>query len=312
VAYVPAAEARDDRHQVAVEDYRHYHAQGFLIVRGLVPDADVQAMLEHGMGILDGSVSLPNVPTPPPGATRDELLRRFSRIHMLHRTDAMHEQYLLHPKILDVQEALIGPDVLCLQTMLFFNAPGMGGQGWHQDSAYITVYPDTLNGAWLALDRADEENGCLWVVPGSHHEPIYPPGGESRVHAAGAFSDLERVDHISHLDDEVNTLTRVVRKYAPAIPVVLDPGDVVFFDGHLLHRSHPNRAESRWRRAFVCHYSNARSWVPWNHGAPYEGETANYLHILGRGTTHLPYSDRHFPALGTRTSSRSRRKRTSA
>ena len=35
-------------------------------------------------------------------------------------------------------------------------------------------------------------------------------------------------------------------------------------------------------------YCNARSWVPWNHGAPYESESANYLHILALGTTHLP------------------------
>ncbi len=63
---------------------------------------------------------------------------------------------------------------------------------------------------------------------------------------------------------------------------------------HILHRSHPNRSASRWRRAFVCHYCNARSWVPWNHGAPYEGEAANDLHILARGTTHLPFAQPQF------------------
>ena len=65
---------------------------------------------------------------------------------------------------------------------------------------------------------------------------------------------------------------------------------------HILHRSHPNRSTSRWRRAFVCHYCNARSWVPWNHGAPWEGEAANYMHILARGETHLPFAQ---PAFGT-------------
>jgi hypothetical protein len=48
------------------------------------------------------------------------------------------------------------------------------------------------------------------------------------------------------------------------------------------------------RRAFVGHYCNAPSWVPWNHGAPYEGESANYQHILARGTTHLPYAQPRF------------------
>jgi hypothetical protein len=44
----------------------------------------------------------------------------------------------------------------------------------------------------------------------------------------------------------------------------------------------------------VSHYCNARSWVPWNHGDPYEGESANYLHILARGKTHLPYAQPRF------------------
>jgi hypothetical protein len=76
--------------------------------------------------------------------------------------------------------------------------------------------------------------------------------------------------------------------------VVVEPGSVVFFHSHLLHRSHPNRSGQRWRRAFVSHYCNARSWVPWNHGAPYEGEAANYLHILARGATHLPFAQPRF------------------
>jgi hypothetical protein len=46
----------------------------------------------------------------------------------------------------------------------------------------------------------------------------------------------------------------------------------------------------------VAHYCNARSAVPWNHGQPWEGELANYLHILARGTTHLPYAQ---PKFGT-------------
>jgi hypothetical protein len=49
-------------------------------------------------------------------------------------------------------------------------------------------------------------------------------------------------------------------------------------------------------------YCNARSWVPWNHGTPYEGESANYLHILARGTTHLPMRSRTSAHLVQRTS----------
>jgi hypothetical protein len=46
----------------------------------------------------------------------------------------------------------------------------------------------------------------------------------------------------------------------------------------------------------VAHYCNARSYVPWNHGMPYEGESGNYLHILARGSTHLQFAK---PKFGT-------------
>lgn len=296
MSYKAVAEPREDRYEVTVEAYRQYHRDGFYIARGLLGISEVEKMLAHGMDLLEGRVTPETMDPAPPDATEDELRTRFARIHMLHRVDAMHERYLLHPRALDILEALIGPDVLALQTMYFFNRPGQGGQGWHQDAYYITTYPDTLIGAWMALDRADTGNGCLWVAPGSHHEPVYPDAGRGAlVHAEGALADIDTVEGISSLDDEANSLARVAGTYGDAVPVELDPGDVVFFHGHLLHRSHPNGASDRWRRAFVCHYSNARSWVPWNHRAPFDGDAANYLHILARGETHLPHADRVFP-----------------
>lgn len=129
------------------------------------------------------------------------------------------------------------------------------------------------------------------MVSGSHCEPIYPPEqAHGHVHAQNAFEDLHAAQNGSHLDDSVNTLTQIVKRYPPATPVPQEAGDVLFFDGHLLHCSYPNRTRDRWRRSFVCHYCNARSWVPWNHGVPYVGESANGVHILARGSTHLAFA----------------------
>ena len=70
-----------------------------------------------------------------------ELETRLDRIHMLHQKLEIHERYLLHPRLLDVLEALIGPDLLAMQTMLFLKGPGAQGQGYHQDSYYIPTLP---------------------------------------------------------------------------------------------------------------------------------------------------------------------------
>jgi phytanoyl-CoA hydroxylase len=135
---------------VTVDDYVRFREQGFLVARGVLDPAEVQELLDH----------------------TDELVTRepeLLRIHMLHRRLAIHERFMLHPRIVDVVAGLVGPDVLALQTMLFVKAPGSPGQGYHQDSFHIITQPDTLIGAWVALDRADTENGCLWITPGSQH-----------------------------------------------------------------------------------------------------------------------------------------------
>jgi hypothetical protein len=279
---------------VIVQDYLTFREQGFLVVKGLIPPDDIAEMNEHVDNLLAGRENIPGVPPPPADFSSEQRLNYFQRAHMLHRVLPIHERFLLHPRTLDVLEALIGPDVLTLQSMLFFKQPGQPGQGFHQDSYYIPTLPDTLCGAWVALDPATEENGCLWMSVGSQNEPIYPDDDKNgNPNGDRVLSDIKPIHNASNTDESVNTLSRIAHNYRE-VKVEAERGDVVFFGGHVIHRSHSNRSKTQSRRSFVGHYCNARSLVPWNHGAPYEGDSANYLHILGRGTTHLPYAQPRF------------------
>jgi phytanoyl-CoA hydroxylase len=279
-----------------VDEYVTFKRQGFVVVRGLVPMEDVQELNAHMDRLLAGEEKID-------GATVLTDLGRLEapkkptdwlRAHMLHRLHPLHERFLLHPRILDVLEALIGPDVLALQSMLFFKQPGQPGQGYHQDAYYISTFPESLCGAWLALTRATEKNGCLWFTVGTQDEPIYPDAAGQAAALQNNLDDLGTIYSASVTDESKNGLLRIAQKYpGKEVSVEAEPGDVVFFGGHILHRSHTNRADQP-RRSFVGHYSNARSLVPWNHGEAFEGESANYLHILARGATHLPYAQPRF------------------
>jgi phytanoyl-CoA hydroxylase len=264
------------RYAVSVEEYVRFHTDGFLIVRGLLSPAEVQELLDHV-------------------ETRfDHLLR----IHMLHRRLEIHERFMLHPRVLDVVQALIGPDVLALQTMLFVKRPGSSGQGYHQDSFHIITQPDTLIGAWIALDRADEENGCLRVTVGSQNEPVYPDVDEDAGHGGDRLlADIPAISGADDPDERRNGLTAVAARYeGREVAAVVEPGDVVLFGGHVLHRSHANRSATRSRRSFVSHYCNARSYVPWDDEPLADGEMGNARHILARGETHLPHAVPRFTA----------------
>lgn len=275
-------------YKVSVAQYKSFRKDGFLIVRGLVPLADVQQLLTHTEDLMYGRIEVEGVDAPPAGATQQELEARLLRIHMLHEKLPIWEQYMLHPHVLDVVEALIGPDVLALQTMLFIKAPGANGQGFHQDTYYIPTFPDTLIGAWIALDRADVENGGMWMARGSNVEPIYPP-----THGYGygdwGLDEIPTVTgvggHSNDDEDPLNELKQFATPYEQ-VPVILEPGDVALFGGHILHRSFSNKTTDRFRRAFVNHYCNARSFTNWGGG--------NEAHILARGNTHMPFAKPRF------------------
>jgi phytanoyl-CoA hydroxylase len=273
----------DNTTAITIEHYRSFRENGFLIVRGVLDADEVDELLAHVDELVEAE---------------PELLR----VHMLHRRLEIHERYLLHPRIVDVVAGLIGPDVLALQTMLFVKGPGNAGQGYHQDSYHIITEPDTLIGAWVALDRADTENGCVWITCGSQNEPVYPDADETRGHGGDVhLSDMFAIEGADDPDEARNGLTPVAAHYAGhEVPAVLEPGDVVLFGGHVLHRSHANRSANRSRRAFVAHYCSARSLVPWDDEPLAAGELGNDRHILARGSTHLPYAEPRFGQPRTR------------
>lgn len=306
-------------YRVSVDEYRAFRTQGFLVVRGLVSPEEIQELRQHTDDLMqgrlpeqnipmserdpskDGGVTMQGLEMPPAHLPPAEKAQYFLRIHMLHRKLKLHERYMLHPRVLDVLQVLVGPDVLALQTMLFLKPPGKPGQGWHQDSYYIPTHADTLCGAWIAIDEANEHNGAMWMAQGSQVEPIYPPK-TGYGHGDKGIGDITTVDGVSNPNDSENDLAPIADRY-PQVLVAARPGDVVFFGGHVLHRSKANITPDRFRRAFVSHYCNARSFTQWG-ADPDIKDTAiavdpitkmtNGSHILARGDTHLPFAQPRF------------------
>ncbi|MEJ7838975.1 MAG: phytanoyl-CoA dioxygenase family protein, partial [Thermomicrobiales bacterium] len=303
-----------DAYRLSVDEFIAFRRNGFLVVRGLVSPEEIEELKTHTTDLmqgnlpeqqsttLDGPHSGPSgtavqaLAAPPAHLTPEEKADYFLRLHMLHRQLELHERFLLHPRVLDVLQALIGPDLLALQTMLFLKGPGKPGQGWHQDTYYIPTHPDTLCGAWIAIDDCDEQNGALWYAKGSQHEPVYPP------RSGYGFGDhllegVQSVDGVSNPNDADNDLARIADRYDQLL-VSARSGDVVFFGGHVLHRSKKNWSSDRFRRSFVGHYCNARSFTQWGreHGEDVDDSTlgTNQFHILARGNTHLPFAKPQF------------------
>jgi phytanoyl-CoA hydroxylase len=177
----------------------------------------------------------------------DAVIRRYACIHFPHKISPVMHQTLAHPAIIVALTQVIGPDVKAMQSMLFTKGEGKPGQAWHQDEFFIPTRDRSLTAAWIALDDATTENGCLWVLPGSHRAGVIYP---DREHVDPRFDCSIEAYDFPYSDDD-------------AVPVEVEAGSVVLFNGYLLHRSLPNTALSGLRRALVNHYMSAQSLLPW-------------------------------------------------
>ncbi len=232
-----------------------YREQGFLVVVEGVSSGEVDEMLAETVAICRGQrgeVFLErnqSVEAEFEGKSDDEVIREFLCLHQPHKISEVMHRNLAHPAIRDVLTGVIGPNVKCMQSMLFVKAAGKPGQAWHQDEDYIPTRDRSLAGAWIALDDATVENGCLWVIPGSHKPGILWP---QYPHDDPRFDCAEEAYDFPYADED-------------AIAVEVPRGSIVFFNGYLLHRSLPNRAQEGYRRVLVNHYMSAESYLPWHH-----------------------------------------------
>lgn len=241
------------------EARKFYDENGFLVIDGALNESEIAELNSDAAKICRGDYGTFDG-IQPGGADEsdDEVLRRYLCIHFPDRCSQLMAERLAHPAMVSVLTRIIGPNVKCLQSMLFIKSSGKPGQAWHQDEFFIPTRDRSLTGGWIALDDATVENGCLWVIPGSHRRGILWP---SRKH------DDRRFDCSGEAEFPYDD--------ADAIPVEVKAGSIVFFNGYLLHRSLPNRATSGYRRVLVNHYMSAESLLPWN--PPKDGETMGTL-----------------------------------
>jgi ectoine hydroxylase-related dioxygenase (phytanoyl-CoA dioxygenase family) len=138
--------------------------------------------------------------------------------------------------VADIVSDLLGEPASVFQSQFIFKNPGAWGQPWHQDSYYFPFDRRPEIGVWLAISEATLENGCLAAIPGAHKSEVLEHGPDKRPGANYGYTE------ISGLPEE------------KAVPLLMEPGDCLFFHSLLPHRSYDNRAATR-RAAIVYHYA---------------------------------------------------------
>lgn len=212
-------------------DYkRAYNRDGFVVVRQFLQGDDFEQLKSN----LDRYVrevvpELPDTAAFYQDRSRPETLKQMQ--HMC--GDPFFEEYRRDSRWTELATLLVGEPAAAQEPEWFNKPPGTDHPTPpHQDNYYFCLKPPNVVTMWLALDPADEENGCLRYVPGSHLKGTRPHNPTKILGFSQGITDY------SEEDEQLAT------------PIALQPGDLAAHHGETIHRADANHSE-RHRRAFA-------------------------------------------------------------
>ncbi|MGC4042715.1 MAG: phytanoyl-CoA dioxygenase family protein [Armatimonas sp.] len=207
-------------------------------------------------------------------ALETQVGKEIAQIGLLdrHTTEPFIYELATHPKVLDAVESVLGPDFFLLATHFFCKyGEGAGASkfvAWHQDVTYWGLEPAQAVTVWLAIDDANEANGCMQAIPGTHIEGI-------REHGTA-----QQAGNLLSINQEVPVTPP---EEASAVSLELKAGWASLHDGCLIHGSLPNTS-SRRRCGLTLRYipTRVKQTIDNSHGKRWNP-------ILARGTDSYGY-----------------------
>lgn len=223
-------------YRASEDDVRLFAEQGYVLVRQLFLAPEVQQLSCLARGdqrIRERATSRSDAQG---GTTTLSLSNELD--------DDIYSRIVASKRVAANMSLFLGDEVYHYHHKMMLKEPRVGGAWeWHQDYGYWynfgCLYP-TMASCYIAIDRANRENGCLQVVPGSHH--------------------LGRIDH-GKVGGQTGADAEHVAAVLERLPIVyaeMEPGDALFFHGNVLHRSDQNTSEHpRW--GLICCYNTRKN-----------------------------------------------------
>ena len=121
--------------------------------------------------------------------------------------------------------------------------------GWHTDQPYWPISGPVIT-TWIALDHVDDENGALEFIPGSHHwGKKYHPFITDQLGAFVKYLKPEDPQYDEMPDFEADRDKYEIKSWS------LEPGDMLAFDGFIVHSAKGNQTSTRRRRGYAVRFA---------------------------------------------------------
>ncbi len=270
--------SEERKFRLTPEERISWEVNGYFVRHGIFTEEE-NALLSR----VADAIALGRIPFPDHRIFQNALVRDgkveasgIYAMHSIHQMSCYSPEFLERsrdPRLTDPIVDILGPDLLGLNSLYIWKPPKIGlGFPWHQDRWYTRpqFITETTVGTWTAIDVATVDNGCLYVIPGSHKIGI-----------------LEHVELEGSQQQEFKQA--VGAKDEDGVAVEIPPGSVIFFDNRILHKSTDNSTEG-FRRSNIAHYISAKAErVPHkNYLRPLMWVRGKIYETLSEGVYHDP------------------------
>ena len=222
-----------------------YERDGYTLVKGGFADDECDRFIGYMMDLQAGRTSVEGYPPRQP----DDWSRLISR--SLHHPTGL--SWMLDPRLRQPLRTFLGDEPDGVQSMYFYTG---SEQRRHQDAFYL---PGCVS-AWVALQEVGARNGSIHVQVGSHKGPLM-----EKQDFRGDEEGERGLWYGWDQDDAFDALFE--RNGLPEIAIEAEQGDVVFFNGRLIHRGGPILEPGSFRHSWAGHYI-PYPYNPW----PYESQ----------------------------------------
>ncbi len=204
------------------EQRADFETKGWFVLRAVFEEAELEEMRGEYDRILEKPMSIGEAGKRP-----------FSYSPLLQLQSPTMCRYACDHRLVEIATQLVAPDIRLYWDQAVNKPAGATSDvPWHQDNGYTPVLPEEYLTFTIALDATTEQNGCLWIQPGSHRQGVVPHTPTDMLFFRGYEGD------------------------DPGVPVPQAEGDVLCFSSLTMHRTGPNTTEGP-RRSWVIQHCDA-------------------------------------------------------
>jgi ectoine hydroxylase-related dioxygenase (phytanoyl-CoA dioxygenase family) len=222
------------------QQVKQFHELGFVILRGVLNRNELAELDRELNRLAENHATLPRIREGFDLEPRQDGSRKtptFRKIGGITDLSEPFSRLARDPRITRVLHAIMGRTIYLFRDVVMMKPARVGREKpWHQDSVYWPWEPMALVSTMTALDDAEPENGCLQVIPATHHHSVQHYGQELQI----------------DLDDDMQKKTL----YVP-----LKAGDTLIFHSLLLHGSEPNHSDHDRRVIIVSNRPEGLNFI---------------------------------------------------